>query len=86
MKYKIDDEVRILSKSVSSGSRHGIGLTGWIVDLRYNGKINNYNDDFYYAVSRIKSDNNTVYHFLERDLELITENKIIAFEWEDFEI
>lgn len=86
MKFKVGDEVKIISKSVRSDSINLIGKNGWIVEFRYNGRICGYKDDFYYAVGKRKITNYCLFHFLEHDLKLLTENEMDVFKWMDFKI
>lgn len=87
-KFKPGEKVKIVSKSLNSKlvKSYWNNMIGYIFEVRDNGFLYGYNDDFYYAVSKSKSNINTgSYHFLESDLRS-TKNVIKKFNWSEFKI
>ena len=85
-KFKPGEKVKIVSKSINSKlvKSYWPDMIGYIFEVRDNGFLLGYNDDFYYAVSKRKNGPNT-YHFFESDLKS-TKNIIKKFDWNEFKI
>lgn len=87
-KFKVGDLVEIVSKSISSPLVKSFWNTKdiKILELKYNGKMLGYVDDFYYAVN--KGHKIGAYYFLENDLRFSHEEEYVIKElnWNEFEI